>query len=166
MLDADKGVLGLADADQFVEFCLNRNAIAVLRILDKKDHKKCNNGRTRIDDQLPGVGKAKNWAAHSPRYNDQATEYEGERLASGQRNLVGDLREQFAKHHFLPGLIREEITWREVKCSARRYELPGAMRVEKLLRNGAPERIRTSDPQIRSLVLYPAELRARATNAR
>ncbi len=27
--------------------------------------------------------------------------------------------------------------------------------------NGAPERIRTSDPQIRSLVLYPAELRVR-----
>jgi hypothetical protein len=26
--------------------------------------------------------------------------------------------------------------------------------------SGAPERIRTSDPQIRSLVLYPAELRA------
>ena len=29
-----------------------------------------------------------------------------------------------------------------------------------LFKNGAPERIRTSDPQIRSLVLYPAELRA------
>jgi hypothetical protein len=28
---------------------------------------------------------------------------------------------------------------------------------------GAPGRIRTSDPQIRSLVLYPAELRARAS---
>ena len=27
-------------------------------------------------------------------------------------------------------------------------------------RNGAPEEIRTPDPQIRSLVLYPAELRA------
>ena len=27
---------------------------------------------------------------------------------------------------------------------------------------GAPERIRTSDPQIRSLVLYPAELRVLA----
>ena len=26
--------------------------------------------------------------------------------------------------------------------------------------SGAPERIRTADPQIRSLVLYPAELRA------
>ena len=33
-------------------------------------------------------------------------------------------------------------------------------------RIGAPEEIRTPDPQIRSLVLYPAELRALlATNA-
>src|SRR5262249_46580986 len=32
-------------------------------------------------------------------------------------------------------------------------------------RNGAPERIRTSDPQIRSLVLYPAELRVRFEGA-
>jgi hypothetical protein len=31
----------------------------------------------------------------------------------------------------------------------------------KSLKNGAPEEIRTPDPQIRSLVLYPAELRAR-----
>jgi hypothetical protein len=30
----------------------------------------------------------------------------------------------------------------------------------KARKDGAPERIRTSDPQIRSLVLYPAELRA------
>ena len=31
--------------------------------------------------------------------------------------------------------------------------------------NGAPEEIRTPDPQIRSLVLYPAELRVRAAEA-
>ena len=30
-----------------------------------------------------------------------------------------------------------------------------------MLSDGAPEEIRTPDPQIRSLVLYPAELRAR-----
>ena len=29
-----------------------------------------------------------------------------------------------------------------------------------IVKNGAPEEIRTPDPQIRSLVLYPAELRA------
>ena len=30
-----------------------------------------------------------------------------------------------------------------------------------IMRNGEPETIRTSDPQLRRLLLYPAELRAR-----
>jgi hypothetical protein len=38
-------------------------------------------------------------------------------------------------------------------------------RMKPVPRNGAPGRIRTSGPQIRSLVLYPAELRARASIA-
>ena len=38
--------------------------------------------------------------------------------------------------------------------------------LERELSNGAPERIRTSDPQIRSLMLYPAELRARISASR
>ncbi len=33
--------------------------------------------------------------------------------------------------------------------------------LEHLKEDGAPEEIRTPDPQIRSLVLYPAELRVR-----
>ncbi len=36
-------------------------------------------------------------------------------------------------------------------------------RKEYMERNGAPEEIRTPDPQIRSLVLYPAELRVLAS---
>ena len=35
--------------------------------------------------------------------------------------------------------------------------------VNGVYRNGAPGTIRTSDPQIRSLMLYPAELRARVS---
>ena len=35
-----------------------------------------------------------------------------------------------------------------------------------ILENGAPGTIRTSDPQIRSLMLYPAELRARTAQNR
>src|SRR5215212_6217337 len=38
-------------------------------------------------------------------------------------------------------------------------------RPEPLVSAGAPEEIRTPDPQIRSLVLYPAELRARFSRA-
>ena len=42
------------------------------------------------------------------------------------------------------------------------FRCPGVTHVSRLDTgtDGAPERIRTSDPQIRSLVLYPAELRA------
>ena len=43
-----------------------------------------------------------------------------------------------------------------------RSSLPSAKRLWLLGENGAPGRIRTSGPQIRSLVLYPAELRARS----
>src|SRR5262249_42856825 len=38
---------------------------------------------------------------------------------------------------------------------------PSVLVFPVLSRSGAPEEIRTPDPQIRSLVLYPAELRAR-----
>jgi hypothetical protein len=37
--------------------------------------------------------------------------------------------------------------------------------LNELKKNGAPEEIRTPDPQIRSLVLYPAELRVRVAAA-
>src|SRR5581483_9610749 len=37
--------------------------------------------------------------------------------------------------------------------------------LRSLTKTGAPEEIRTPDPQIRSLVLYPAELRARSLPA-
>ena len=40
--------------------------------------------------------------------------------------------------------------------------LAGWMREKQ---DGAPEEIRTPDPQIRSLVLYPAELRAHSAKA-
>ena len=53
---------------------------------------------------------------------------------------------------FEPLTPRFEV-WCSIQLSYRRWENC----------NGAPEEIRTPDPQIRSLVLYPAELRARET---
>ena len=46
----------------------------------------------------------------------------------------------------------------EEPLAAKRFEL-GLQIIERI---GAPERSRTPNPQIRSLVLYPIELRARA----
>ncbi len=50
----------------------------------------------------------------------------------------------------------------QTDCKPRRESRARKMQATDMKKgNGAPERIRTSDPQIRSLVLYPAELRAR-----
>ena len=54
----------------------------------------------------------------------------------------------------------------ETRCQSERWHTDGYLGVLTAdpgvdLENGAPEEIRTPDPQIRSLVLYPAELRAR-----
>jgi hypothetical protein len=50
----------------------------------------------------------------------------------------------------------------EVWCS---IQLSYRRRFPYVRESGAPEEIRTPDPQIRSLVLYPAELRALNTAA-
>ena len=47
------------------------------------------------------------------------------------------------------------------KCRRRAITKEKNEKEEWERKNGAPEEIRTPDPQIRSLVLYPAELRAR-----
>src|SRR5436190_15300811 len=56
-----------------------------------------------------------------------------------------------------------------VLSSPHQTEMSGFLAFPVFQRGGAPEEIRTPDPQIRSLVLYPAELRAlvahRAGNA-
>src|SRR5262249_58897203 len=62
----------------------------------------------------------------------------------------------------------KSTTTRSESSATRRHSQP-SLRVTKtrqlgfavLYATGAPEEIRTPDPQIRSLVLYPAELRAR-----
>ena len=46
---------GLIDPDQLIELEMQRRAIAVLCILDKKHHEKCDDGCARIDYELPNI---------------------------------------------------------------------------------------------------------------
>ena len=61
----------------------------------------------------------------------------------------------------IPGRGRDCVAgW----CSDRPQTVPRTVKSQSFQRwgdDGAPGTIRTSDPQIRSLMLYPAELRAR-----
>lgn len=94
------------------------------------------------------------------------------RLELVEKGLVGLKEAEFRKRmvplQFRRDELSDDITalhTRRIKsgpcqrCTVRHH---CARRFRSLLfESGAPERIRTSDPQIRSLVLYPAELRSR-----
>ena len=49
-------------SNYFVEFQMSRFSIAILCILNEKDHQESNNGRAGIDNELPGVRKMKHRA--------------------------------------------------------------------------------------------------------
>src|SRR3546814_10304152 len=67
MLDADEFGPRLLDrAQNLVELGLHRRAVAVLTVLDQEHGQKGEDGRRRVDDQLPGVGKMQQRAAHRP----------------------------------------------------------------------------------------------------
>jgi hypothetical protein len=73
MFDSNERVLRSAGPNQLIEFGLDRGAIAVLRVLDQKDHQESNDSRSCLDNELPGVGKSKDWASDGPSDdNEQA----------------------------------------------------------------------------------------------
>ena len=84
-------------------------------------------------------GVPQSWRAST---RERANTRRAERLLAGMARRKG----------FEPLTPRFEV-WCSIQLSYRR-------RVPMYEKNGAPEEIRTPDPQIRSLVLYPAELRA------
>src|SRR5215831_17167756 len=56
--------------DDFVELDLHGLGVAVLGILDEKDHEKRDNRRARIDYELPCIAKMEKWACGSPDHDD------------------------------------------------------------------------------------------------
>jgi hypothetical protein len=59
LLDAGNVIAcSLGRQDQFVEFQLQGQRVAVLRRLDQKDHQERHDCRTRVNDELPGIAEA------------------------------------------------------------------------------------------------------------
>jgi hypothetical protein len=58
-------------SDYFVEFQMNRFGIAVLRILNEKDHQESNNCRSGINNELPGIRIMKRGTGQSPNDDDE-----------------------------------------------------------------------------------------------
>lgn len=60
--------------DELIEFQLGCLGIAVLRVLNKEDHEKSDNGRASINDELPGIRKMEDRTGGGPRNNDKNCE--------------------------------------------------------------------------------------------
>ena len=56
--------------DQLVEFQVDGARVTVLRVLNDEDHEGRDDGRTGVDDQLPGVGVVKDRAGERPDDDD------------------------------------------------------------------------------------------------
>jgi hypothetical protein len=85
----------LHSTDQFIELEMNRLGIAVLGVLDQKDHEKGHNGRARINHQLPGIREAEEGAGHGPDEDDAESEEKCPGRAHGFRRDMCELAEEF-----------------------------------------------------------------------
>ena len=56
---------------QLVELDVHREIVAVLRVLDDEDHKKRNDCRARVDDELPRFGKFEQRPRRCPEDDDR-----------------------------------------------------------------------------------------------
>ena len=75
--------------DQFVELELDSMAIAVLGILNQKNHQECDDRRAGVDDQLPRVAELEYRARDTPDYDGQCGDDERRRMAGSSCRPLG-----------------------------------------------------------------------------
>ena len=64
--------------------------IVVLCILNQKYHQERDDGRTRVDDKLPSIGKTKDRPGQGPNHNDQDGDAERPRTTQHVRAFASD----------------------------------------------------------------------------
>jgi len=80
-------------ANQFIQFDMHRLGVTVLGILNQEYHQECNDRCSRIDDELPGIAKAKEWTGDQPKYYDPSRQSEYDRMSGSTRRLFCKIRE-------------------------------------------------------------------------
>jgi len=63
--------------DYFIQLEVDRFGVAILRVLNQKNHKERDHGRSRVHHELPGIGKVKVWSGECPQHNRAQREREG-----------------------------------------------------------------------------------------
>src|SRR6478609_7232459 len=97
--------MGGAHPDQLVKFDLDRSAVAVLRILDKIDHQKSHNARTRVYDQLPRIRVIEERSRHCPDHDAQGGDQKRGSASSSLRHLARDIAKKLRKAALFPRFV-------------------------------------------------------------
>ena len=99
ILEIDEFIARVFDrANEFVQFQMNSFGIAVLRILNQKHHQKRNDGRGRVNDELPCVGKMKSGSGNKPDTNNKYGSSKCPGAAEHHRTAAGENTERVAHH--------------------------------------------------------------------
>jgi len=71
VFDRGKSVLGAFHRnDELGQLGLQRHGVAVLGILDEKNHQECDDRRSSVDHELPSVAVAKGWTGDGPNKDE------------------------------------------------------------------------------------------------
>ncbi len=99
VLEIDEFIARVFDrANEFVQFQMDRFCIAVLRVLNQKHHQKRNDGRGRVNDELPCVGKMKGRSGNEPDNNDKHGPSKCPCAAEHHRGAAGENTERVADY--------------------------------------------------------------------
>ena len=75
--------------DQLIELYLHRFRVPILRILNEKDHEKCDNRRAGIDDELPCIAESEKRPHNGPEKDNGHCNDEGCRVTCGASCALG-----------------------------------------------------------------------------
>ena len=99
ILEIDEFIARVFDrANEFVQFQMDSFGVAVLRILNQKHHQKRNDGRGRVNDELPCVGKMKRGSGNEPDANDKHGPSKCPGAAQQNRRPAGENTERVAHY--------------------------------------------------------------------
>ena len=99
VLEIDEFIARVFDrANEFVQFQMNCFCVAVLRVLNQKDHEKGDDCGSRVNDQLPSVGEMKSGASKEPDEDDKHSSSKCPSAAEHHRGATGENTERVANY--------------------------------------------------------------------
>ena len=93
------GLRPLQGAQQLVQLDLHGHAVAVLGVLDQENHQKRDDGRPRVDHELPGVAELEDGAGDGPEQDDQHGQAERDGMTRRPGGRLGEPCEMLSDGH-------------------------------------------------------------------